>query len=325
MSTNAKINIDSQINNTSHIGLGHITASLATSKFRGINSIPNRIFRRLRLKSDVHNSKISSRNNKIRDGYAEEEVIFGGYPITNRAMMSFSRIFNGSNEVAIHDKMIKYAANNKFGDTQKLIADADAWLNSMQTDDKFRFAKYMTNFGSGRVQFTPDPGIYTFCLNEIRPNAKKPKSYKRYMLAYREHELRELQNGIGEMYRPDMWGKDTDISMESPSEWVYYLKAKNAFKARKLPLLETLRQDLRIYLNQKKVDITTKEQYQLFIAAIVNAYIPNQIDMYAQNMLSSKHISSGINKYNDATEGDMEREVVWPESRKHKGKASTIL
>lgn len=237
-----------------------------------------------------------------------------------KTMVSFERSFDYRNETWVHAKMKAYADQNTYGFDAQLIVRADQWLVDVQTSTN-REAIYLDNFVKKYVHFHYDQKIYAYCL----ANYTTRRVLKRYIALAEGEELKEIRLGLSEMYSPEMWGKQTEISIPAPKAWVYFLKTKTAFKPRKMPLLETLRQDLRVYLTQQNFVVDSEEKYKLFIAAIVNAFIPNKMDMYAQDMLSSKHIESGINKYNDCLNGDLCRTMKLPKTRELRTPCSTLL
>jgi hypothetical protein len=250
------------------------------------------------------------------------------YDECERAMLSYERLFDYNNSMYVYGRMMSYAnaayegQQTNGGDQARiaLLARADKWMTDLATVS-IASKIYLENFIADRVKYVHDQEVYAFAIGAI-----VRKRFNKYVKIYDSNEITRLLNSrTSEMYKPEMWGKDSDISIESPSEWTYFLKAKCAFKPRRMPLLETMRNDLKIYLTQKNITINDERSYAMFISSIVNAFIPNQMDMYAQNMLSSKHIESGINKYNDCLNGKLARSTKMPDERELKLQASTII
>lgn len=227
------------------------------------------------------------------------------------AMLSNEKLFDGSLKSIpnIKLKMESYANACLAGHVNQLLAAIANWELNMQ-NSAYVCNLYLSNFKAGTASFVRDLDFY----NTAKQQHKK---YKNYIVEWERLELEELMANPDE-YRPEMWGKQTNISQAAPEKWVYFLKGKNAFKPRNGALLETMRNDLRIYLQQQNppVVIDNKANYQKFIYAIVNAFVPNTTDMYAQNLVSSKHILSGITKFNKCINGDLSRKLFLDKERK---------
>jgi hypothetical protein len=181
----------------------------------------------------------------------------------------------------------------------QLFADLQAKFNNMNLRDWDH--QYLKNVEDRHVIPTkPSYILYDLAL-------LTPTKYKYYIEFY-EYEKRKEENHnnyrrIGAEVYPHGFGKHTEFGEPAPSEWVYWLKIKHAFKARTPDLFNTMRNDLRNYLLNLNRPLTTHVEHQQFTRAVVNAFIPNVDDMYAHTVLSSKHVMSGIDQFNKLVSG----------------------
>jgi hypothetical protein len=173
------------------------------------------------------------------------------YQVLRDAMVSYKRFFDYNNQVWVYEKMTSYADASCKGYAARqavqaqLKAEAAQWLTDINISSEKRAETYLVNYAEKRVKYVHSEDCYAFSLTS--------KKFKYYRRAYEEREIELLVTSrtSSDLYSPEMWGKKHDISIPAPSEWVYFLKTKCAFKPRRMPLLETMRNDLRVYLNQK--------------------------------------------------------------------------
>lgn len=237
----------------------------------------------------------------------------------NAQMISYEKFYDGKNAMYVYDKMVSYADGNKNNNTTALTAKADEWRVNINMPH-VHAALYLTNFGAGRVSYHHDDNVYNYCISN-----KKTKTLKKYISVYQNEENTRLLNGSGEMYRPCLWGKATNIGEDSPVAWTMMLKAKHAFKSRRTGLLDVMRNDLRVFLKQQNFEVDTAAKYKLFINTIVNAFIPDQTDLYAHNLLSSNKILSGVEQFNKGVDGDFNLSTKLTSDKKLISRATNII
>lgn len=117
-------------------------------------------------------------------------------------------------------------------------------------------------------------------------------------------------NSNGITYKPHGLGKTTPFGEEAPANWVYFLKIKHAFKVRDASLLSAMRNDLRVYLTTAGLTLDNQQDFINFNRAIVNAFVLDEVELYAHSVLSSKHVMSGIDSYNKICVGDFSGKLL---------------
>lgn len=255
-------------------------------------SIVNRLI--VRLKRRKH-EKLIVKKHLHTDPDMEQKTILSMLKLidytpatTNMVINRMLQYANNQQDAILRARLVQYVNN---------LVQVHLQYNNGVASDKIT-ESYLNNFNDGRVPFVQDANIIRYI-----ERSGLQKKFKKYLIKY---ELTQDLQYASSDYYPFMHGKQTNLGKPGVAAWVYHLKVKNCFKARTGSLLKAMSNDLRVYLQnqQPPINITNEDDYSRYVNSIVNAFIPDEVEMYARDLLRSKHILSGINEYNKAIEGD---------------------
>ncbi len=257
------------------------------------------------IDSKVHHRSIISRiirrkrlNNTLKS-YISMNTQHNTLSSVQKAIGSFMKLYDGANFAQLQTRMQDYV--NKCYNPVLVQPYFNAFIgtlmvNNVETDVLKEI--YLNNHKEGRVIYKHSTDYFDLI--------SRNNWFKRYDEYVEKYVKVDMDNNFTARtgYKPEQHGKQTDIGRASNPSWTYFLKIKNLYKVRNPALLRSMANDLRIHLIQNNITLDNHNTYVNFCNAVVNAFVPDNVEMYAQEVLRSKHILSGINEYNKMLTGD---------------------